>query len=200
MRRPKADKKIVLGITGSFGSGKTTVAKIFSSFGAKVIDADRIVHKLIRPKSKIYQKIVASFGKDILEERNGINRKVLARIVFNHKRLLKKLNRIIHPEVIRILKDEIRKSTAKIIVLDAPLLIEAGLVGLVDKLIVVKINRKTQINRLARKGFSKQDVLRRIKAQLPLADKVRWADFVIDNSGRLKETKKEVEKILKEVK
>ena len=101
-----------------------------------------------------------------------------------------------HPEIIRIMKDQIEKSSKKIIVLDAPLLIEAGLKPWVDKLIVVKAERKKQIERIIKKSnLRRQEILNRIKSQLPLRDKVRGADFVIDNNGTLKSTKRQVEKI-----
>jgi len=197
MQRQRHNKeKVVLGITGSFGSGKTTVAKIFQSFGAKIIDADRIAHRVIKPGRPIYKKIINIFGKDVLNKNRTINRHRLAKIVFNNKNLLKRLNKIIHPQVIRIIKTKIKTTRAKVIVLDAPLLIEARLKNLVDKLIVVKIDRAKQIERLIKKtSLSKKDTLKRIRHQMPLADKVRLADFVIDNSGSIGRTKKQIESI-----
>lgn len=193
-------KRIILGLTGSFGSGKTTVARMFQSSGCNIIDADRIAHGLVKPENKIYKKIIDVFGKDILNKDGSLNRNKLAKIVFNNERPLKVLNKIIHPEVIRVIKNRIRASRAKVIVLDAPLLIETGLKKSVDKLIVVKINRKRQIERLIKKtSLSKTDILRRIKYQLPLQDKVRLADFVIDNSGTIGKTKRQVEQIRRQL-
>ena len=201
MQRQRHNKeKVVLGITGSFGSGKTTVARIFQSFGAKIIDADRIAHRVIKPGRPIYKKIINIFGKDVLNKNRTINRHRLAKIVFNNKNLLKRLNKIIHPQVIRIIKTKIKTTRAKVIVLDAPLLIEARLKNLVDKLIVVKIDRAKQIERLIKKtSLSKKDTLKRIRHQMPLADKVRLADFVIDNSGSIGRTKKQVERFFQKL-
>jgi len=195
-RLKRNKKRIILGLTGSFGSGKTTVARIFKSFGAKIIDADRIAHSLIKPDTKIYKKITNTFGNDILNKDRSINRNKLANIVFNNKNLLKILNEIIHPEVAKIIKSKIKNSGSKIIILDAPLLIEAGLKNLVDKLIVVKIAKRKQIERIQHKiGLTKLDILKRIKSQISQNVKSRFANFVIDNSSTIEKTKKQAETI-----
>ncbi|MFH0912775.1 MAG: dephospho-CoA kinase [Candidatus Omnitrophota bacterium] len=189
-------KRIILGLTGSFGSGKTSVAGFFKSFGAKIIDADRIAHSLIKPQTLVYKKIVYTFGRGILNQDKGINRHKLGRLVFNNKDLLKKINKITHPEIIRVIKGKIKATPVGIIVLDAPLLIEKGLEKITDKLIVVTISRDKQIERIRGKtGLGKCDILKRIKAQVPLGRKVRLADFIIDNNGTRKETKDQVEEI-----
>ncbi len=195
MKKQKRNK-IVLGLTGSFGSGKTTVAGILKSYGAKIIDADRIAHTIIKPGSASYKKIIRIFGSAILNKDKSINRHNLGQIVFNNRALLVKLNSIVHPEVIRIIKDELRRAREGIVVIDAPLLIESGLNKLTHKLIVVKINRLKQLKRLQKKlGLNKRDIQLRINCQLPLEDKVRMADFVIDNNKTISETKKQVAQI-----
>jgi len=199
-RQGRSKRRILVGITGGFGSGKTTVAKIFKSFGTQLIDADRIASRIIKPGSKIYKRTVNAFGKDILKDNKAIDRYKLAHIVFNNKNLLKRLNKIMHPEIIRIIKEQIKTSRAKLIILDAPLLIEVGLENLVDKLIVVKIKRNEQIKRIQGKtSLSKTDILKRIRHQIPLSDKVRLADFVIDNNGTIDNTEKQVIRIWKKL-
>lgn len=195
-KRRLGKKKLILGLTGGFGCGKTTVAKIFRGYGAQVVDADRIAHKIISPPGKIYKEIVSAFGKDILKKNKRIDRNKLSQRVFNDGRALSRLNRITHPEIIRVIKERIKKSRAKVIVLDAPLLIEAGLKDLVDKLIVVKIDKKKQIARaLKNRRFNKTAILKRISSQISLRDKLRLADFVIDNSGRIDKIKRQAQKI-----
>jgi len=192
-QKPKPKKKIILGLTGGLGSGKTYVAKIFRLYAAQVIDADNIAHSIIRPGKKTYKRVVKSFGRQILNKDKTINRSCLARIIFNDKKLLFKLNRIMHPEIIRIIKTKIKTASKQIIIIDAPLLIEAGLKKMVDKIIVVAATRENQINRLLkRRQFNRADIARRINAQISLAKKVRMADFVIDNNGSKENTRKQV--------
>lgn len=200
MPRQKRNKKIILGVTGSFGSGKTTVSVFFKTFGAKVIDADKLAHESILPKGRCYKKIIVSFGKGILRSDGTIDRPKLGSIVFGNKKLLKELSNIIHPEVIKKMENIIKKSKTKIIVLDIPLLIESGLEKLVDKLIVVKINRREQLKRIRNKtALSRKDILKRIDSQIPLRVKTRLADFIIDNSATVEETKKQTRKIMKQL-
>lgn len=189
-------KRIILGITGSFGSGKTTVARIFRSFGAAIIDADKIAHALLKPRTTCYKKIIKVFGGGVLKKNKSIDRNRLAEKVFKQKKLLLRLNRLTHPKIIKEIKKRIKKSPARLIVLDAPLLVESGLMRIIDKLIVVKITQAEQVRRIQKRtGLKKQEILKRIALQLPLRDKVRLADFVIDNSGTIARTKKQAERI-----
>lgn len=197
MKRRDRDKRIIIGVTGSIGCGKTTVARILKSFGAQIIDADKIAHSVIKPNGEIYKRIINTFGEYLLKKNRSIDRDRLAKIVFNNKDLLGRLNKIIHPEVIRIIKSQIKTSSGKVVVLDAPLLVETGLRKLVDKLIVVKTNQKKQLQRILdnKPSLSKTDILRMIDAQMPLKLKAHLADFVIDNSGSIEETKKQLRQI-----
>jgi len=195
-KQPK--KKIIIGLTGSFGSGKSTVAGIFNSFGAKVVDADLLARQCVTPGKLAYKKIVKSFGREILSKDKTIDRAKLGRIVFWDTRKLKRLNDIVHPEVIRHMKMQIKSTEQAAVVLDVPLLIEAGLRSLVDKVVVVKINRAEQIKRCQQRTMlSESDIVKRIKAQMSLSAKERLADFVIDNSGTVAQTRKQVEEILR---
>ncbi|MCK9594458.1 MAG: dephospho-CoA kinase [Candidatus Omnitrophica bacterium] len=194
MREPKENKKIVLGLTGGFGTGKSTVAGILAGYGAGVIDADKINHSLIAPGTLVYKKILKAFGRDILKNNNGaIDRGKLGGIVFSDPKALKRLCGITHPAVIREVKRRVKSAKNDVVVVDAPLLIEAGLDKLVDKIIVVALSRGRQLKRLAQKtSLSRPEILKRIGAQLSLKSKVRLADFVIDNSGTIEKTRKQV--------
>lgn len=193
----KQNNKIVIGLTGSFGSGKSTVAGIFASYGARVIDADKIAHACIRRGGKVYKKIILCFGSGVTGKNGEINRSKLAVVVFNNKKLLEKLNRIVHPEVIRIIKSKINSIKKGVIVLDAPLLLEAGLKNAVDKLVVVVIDYDEQVRRIIRKTrLKEQEALKRIKFQIPQNVKSRFANFVIDNSGTVEKTREQVRKII----
>ncbi len=192
---------IVLGITGSFASGKTTVARMFKRLGAGVINADRIYHDLIKPKKNLYKKIVSAFGKEILQKNGQIDRRKLGRIVFYSNPLgLKRLCRITHPAIIRKMKNKLSQlkhaGKGRIIIIDVPLLIEAGLIKMADKLIVVKTSRDRRIKRVSIcRGISRKEAIRRIKAQVSEAKKIEYADYVIDNNGSFKETEQQVENI-----
>jgi len=195
-KEPSGKKKLILGVTGSFGSGKTSVAEIFKSFGAEIVDADKLARKSIAPGSQAYKRVIRAFGKDILGKNKAIDRRKLAGVVFNNKKLLKRLNNIIHPGVISVIKNRIRDSRSKVVILDVPLLIESGLEALVDKIVVVKISRAEQIKRLRKKtGLSRGEILERIKSQISQDAKLRFANFIIDNSGTIGETKKQAERI-----
>ena len=187
---------MVIGITGSFGSGKTTAARMFASLGARVIDADRIAHRLLRPGTEVYRSIIRNFGREVLAKGCAIERRKLARIVFASPGLLRKLNRIVHPAVIASIKRRVAKSKKKIFVVDAPLFIEAGLKKDVDLLIVVKSTRKKQTERLLKRGkYTKAEIIKRIKSQMALSKKARLADFIIDNDGSKAKTWVQVKRI-----
>ena len=193
---------MVLGVTGGLGCGKSTVAGMLKDCGMKVVDADRIARDCMRPGKPAYKDIVTFFGKELLKKDRTIDRSKLGDQVFHDKSLLKKLNSIVHPRVIEVMKKEICASRpgSRPVVLDVPLLVEAGLSGLADKIIVVKAAAATQLDRAARKTkLSRLAIKKRIKAQIPLRAKMRLADFIIDNNGTKENTRKQVEKVVKEI-
>ena len=191
----------IVGLTGSFGTGKTYVSSIFKSLGAKVIDADKLAHKSFKKNSAAYKKIIATLGRSILSADGSINRKALGRIVFNNKKRLAELNSIIHPGVIREIKDRIKSSKDEVLIIDAPLIFETGLALLMDVLVVVKASRKEQIKRCVKKfNISEQDVCKRMACQMPLKVKIERADYYVDNNGTRKETEKQVKLIWQELK
>lgn len=177
---------------------------IFASLGAKIIDADKIVHGILASENKASRKIIAVFGKGILNSSGRICRRKLGRAVFQDKKRLLRLCDIIHPEVIKKIKAEIKtfdnRSKKTIIALEAPLLIEAGLLGLVDKLVVVVATKNNQFKRIHKKmSLTSSEIKRRIEAQLPLKKKVKLADYVIDNNKTIAFTRKQVKDIYKHI-
>jgi len=193
---------MIIGITGSFGSGKTTVAKMFARFGAYVIDADNLCHLLMAPSKKIYKKIINTFGEGILNKNKTISRSKLAIVVFKERGKQELLNKLVHPDLIsEMVKIIRRKKKTKVIVVDAALLIESGFYKKIDKLVVVKTDIDKQIDRLIRvkKGLTKKEILDRIAMQMPLDQKIRVADFIVDNNGQRSRTLIQVEKIWKTI-
>ena len=194
---------LVLGLTGNLGVGKTTVARMFEKLGAKVLDADLIAHRLISRRGRCFKKVVRHFGDGILKG-GQIDRRKLAATVFNDPRQLKALTRLIHPEVIREIKNQIslwrKKESIPLVVVEAALLIESGLNVHMDHVIVVKANRVVQLKRaMETRGLARKEILERIKMQLPLKKQLQYADIVIDNRGSFNQTKKQVEGIWQEL-
>lgn len=191
---------MIIGVTGSFGSGKTAVAGMFKRLGAYVIDADEVCHSLTAPGKGVYGKVVRCFGGSILKKDMSIDRKKLGNIVFKNKTALSKLNKIIHPEAIKVFDEMVRASKNRLVIIDAPLLVESGYYKKTDRLIVVRTNKDRQIKRIMRaKGMKRGDVLRMIGMQAPLKKKLALADFTIDNNGSKKRTLFQVKRIWKQL-
>jgi dephospho-CoA kinase len=178
---------VVLGLTGGIATGKSTVAKMFKRCGAIVIDADQLAREVVRPGKPAWHEIVKVFGDEVVNPNKSINRHALGEIVFNDRRKLKRLERIIHPRVAReqqrLVRQIAKRSPDAVVVYEVPLLFESGAHSRVDKIIVVTADRQTQIARLERRnGFTRSEALRRIKHQMPLIQKVRRADVVLDGT------------------
>jgi dephospho-CoA kinase len=180
------------------GAGKSTVAGMFRSRNSLLIDADRMAHGLLCRRSPVYDKLVGVFGSEILAGGKRINRKRLAGKAFSGKADLKKLNGIIHKALIPLIKQRIKDTRKETIILDAALLIEAGLAGLTDILVVVTAPEEKRIARsMKRLVLTRQEVCRRMKYQISQGEKMRLADFIIDNSGNIAKTRKQVWRIRK---
>ena len=184
----------IIGLTGSLGTGKSTVAAMFARRGAAVIDADAITRGLLASEGKCLKKVAKVFPDAILN--SLLNRQALASIVFQNSRTLRKLTDIIHPQALEEVRKRISLYKDKpLIVLDVPLLFESGWEKIADTTIVVKATRRQQFERL--KGrFSIADITRRLRLQMPLSEKIRRADIVIDNRGTLAQTRKQVDAVV----
>jgi len=193
---------IIAGVTGTIGTGKSTVARMFAELGAFVIDHDRISREVVEPGKPAWQAIVDVFGNAVLNNDRSINRQALADIVFNDSARLQKLNSIVHPAVLgedqRRVEQRKRIDPDGLIIKDVPLLLEAGpeiAHLLVEKIIVVFASPDVQLKRLIVRGVPEEDARNRIKTQLPVSDKTKFADFVVNNDGTLDETMQQVKDI-----
>ena len=194
-----ARKALVIGLTGGIATGKTTVAGMLKDLGARIISADDLIHDMLQPKSVIWSAVVEKFGEGILAPNGQIDRGKLADIVFEDEEKKKSLEAITHPPVIKHLTNEakrFRKEGEGILVLEVPLLIEAGCLGIVDKILVVSAEQETQIERLEKRyGIGREEAILRIRSQLPLSEKLKYADWVVNTEGTLEGTKKQVDKV-----
>lgn len=187
---------LLIGLTGGIATGKSLVSEILRGLGAYIIDADKIAREVVEPEKPAWLEIVDFFGKDIINKDKTINRKMLGEIVFNDPVKKRKLEEIVHLRVIeeenRMVKEYLKIKPDGIVIIDAALLIEAGSHKRVDKLIVVYADKETQTKRLMeRDGLSRTDAEKRIASQLPLDEKVKMADFVIDNSKGIEGTRRQ---------
>jgi dephospho-CoA kinase len=194
-----------VGLTGGIATGKSLVGGMFAELGVRTIDADQIAHELMYPGEKVYDEIVRRFGDGILDPDKTINRTRLAELAFDQKRpRIYELNSIIHPSVIERYErwmDEIgKREPDAIAMLEAALLLEAGLRRRFDRVIVVSCKPQQRIERWEKRlhvdsEAAKREVTRRMMAQAPDEAKIQAADYVVDNSGSLDDTRKQVKKI-----
>jgi dephospho-CoA kinase len=195
---------IVVGLTGGVATGKSTVAAMFKRCGATVIDADQLARQVVEPGKPAWRDIVRTFGSGILCPDRTLDRQALADIVFRSPRKLKRLERIIHPRVAR-LQSRLTKAIAgrrpdAVVIYEVPLLFEAGVDKRVDAVIVVTADRRTQMERLARRtGLSRADILRRIRSQMPLAEKRRRADVVLDGTRPLRSLRRQTARLYEQL-
>ncbi len=193
----------IIGLTGGIASGKSTVSKMFKEREIPVIDTDQIAKTLLNEDKDIYKEILKTFGEDVLTPNQEINRNKLAQIIFKDKEKRKKLNAIIHPKVKEITLHEtthLKDLKQPLIVLDVPLLFEADFDSVCDVTIVVYARKKDQISRLlSREGIDEAYAKQKINAQMPLSKKKELADYIIDNSKSILETRKSFERVLKEI-
>ena len=193
--------KKVIGITGGIASGKSNVCNVIKNEGYQIIDSDKINRDLSLKGEPIYLKIVEKFGTEYLTSDGEIDKKKLAKLIFHDSKAKEVLNNISHPIIINEIKRQIDLATDDIIFVEIPLLYEAHLEYLCDKVICVFLNKKTQVERLMqREGIDEDYALEKIHSQMDLYIKKLKADFVVDSKGDFDETKKQVIKILKEIK
>jgi dephospho-CoA kinase len=188
----------IVGVTGGIASGKSTVAKMFAEKGAFVIDADKIAREITKVGTPVYDAIVKHFGDGILDSDKTINRRELGKIVFSNPEKLSILNRLTHGPIILEIKNKLREfkhtiSPEQVVVIDVALLIDSGLEYIMDLIVVVTTSEENQIERLKSQGFSSDEAINRIRAQMPPKERLVFADFVIENNGTLNELREKVQ-------
>jgi dephospho-CoA kinase len=196
---------LIAGLTGGVASGKTAVSQTLKEEGAYIIDADQIARELVLPHKPAWSELITAFGQEILQEDGSIQRKKLADKVFADPKQRKLLNQILHPrikeEMDRRAKEIGKKDPEAIVVIDAPLLIELGDHREMDKVIVVTSTQAQQIGRLKdRDGTNPEEALNIISSQMPLKEKLKFADYVIRNEGSMEETQNRAREVYQELK
>jgi dephospho-CoA kinase len=182
-----------VGLTGGLASGKSLVGAALAGLGCYLIQADELGHKVLLPGGEAYDAVVHEFGEAILDDEGMIDRRRLAALVFSRPERLEKLNSLVHPPVIRreqeMEEDIARRDSKAITVVEAAILVETGSYKRFDKLIVAACTPQQQMERAMRRdGLSKEEVMARLSRQLPLEEKIKLADYVIDTSGSKEQT------------
>ncbi|UCH11943.1 MAG: dephospho-CoA kinase [Candidatus Omnitrophota bacterium] len=196
---------MIIGVTGTLASGKSTVAgKIAEVKNGKLLDADRIAHSILDKDASVHLQLISFFGKRILKEKGKIDRKKLADIVFSDREKLKFLCDVIHPKVVTEIEEStkgiLQKNKDAYVVIDAPMLIEAGLKNFCDLVIVVTATISNILRRVAKHGrLTKKEALKRIRAQMPVSEKEKYADYVIHNDGSLKELEGKAKELIDKI-
>lgn len=192
-----------IGLTGGIATGKSTVVKIMQEFGVSVINLDQISREILTKGSEGYWQVLEIFGQEILDSSENINRKKLGKIVFNNVEKRNVLEAITHPLILKKMDEKIdflKSVGEKVVVVEVPLLIETGMMDQFDQVWLVYIDKAIQKKRLKERDFlSENEILQRINAQMPLEEKKKYADFIIDNSSNRDELKEKLRKIWREI-
>jgi dephospho-CoA kinase len=193
-----------VGLTGGIACGKTVVRRRLEERGIPTLDADAVVHRLLQAETDVTRRIAETFGETVIAPDGSVDRKALGGIVFADEEARKKLNAIVHPGVWREVErffDEREKTSDPVAVVDAALMIETGSYRRYDRLVVVHCRPELQLERLmARDGLSREDAERRIRSQMPIEQKLPFADFLVDTSGTIEETLKRTDDLASQLK
>ncbi len=191
----KPSGPLIVGLTGSFGSGKSTVAGLFRECGAAVVDADKLAHEALEPASSLFGALKNEFPDALTPDEMALSRPKLAALVFNEAARRLRLEALVHPYVFERMTQETARAQAPLVVLEVPLLFETGYDVQCSKTIFVEAAAGTIAHRLAAKGFSPLEIGQRNAAQMPFEEKKKKADFVISNNETIDQTRAEVRRI-----
>lgn len=192
-----------IGLTGGIATGKSTVSNMLAAQGVHIVDADIIAREVMNPGQPLLAAVADRFGPEFLLPEGGLDRRRMAEHIFNRPEEREALNAIVHPAIRAEIRRQVDAAEAAdptgIVAADIPLLYESGLEGLYEKIVVVYVPRAVQLERLTmRDGLAPEQAEGRLNAQLDIEEKKRRADFVIDNSGTLEETQRQVEVLLEQ--
>ena len=189
----------IIGLTGGIGSGKSTVSQFLAELGAVVIDTDKVGHEAFKPGTESWQRVVAAFGRSVVTADGNIDRKKLGEIVFDSSVELLKLEQIIHPAISEIVIariEEYRQQGVKVVVLEVPLLVEAGWASLVNEVWVTTAPEPVILRRLEeRTGMTEQESLARMRSQLTSEERLKHADTIIDTNCTLDELREKIKEL-----
>lgn len=182
-----------IGVTGIFASGKGTVCTMFEELGARIIDTDILARQVVEPGSRGLKELIKEFGNTILDQNGNLNRREFANTVFSDPEKVKKLNSITHPLILELMNEIINKAPDEIYMVNTPLLFETNFHRQMDANLVVTAGDKQVIQRgTKRDGITEEEIRNRLNFQISLKEKVKKADYVIDNSGSLENTRRQV--------
>lgn len=186
-----------IGLTGGIACGKSTVASMLVRRGANLVDADQIAREVVLPGSPVLGQVAERFGSAVLRPDGSLDRKALGAIVFHDEKARKDLESLLHPPIRALMKERMesfqQEAPDKLVVVDVPLLFESKLEPMFEEVVLVYIPRELQLVRLqARDGLSREEAQRRLDAQMPIEEKKRLADTIIDNSGSIEETERQI--------
>lgn len=193
---------LIIGLTGSIASGKSTVSLMFDDLNIPVIDADKISREVVYPGEKAYEKVVHAFGENILRDDKTLDREKLGSIIFADEEKRKQLNSIVHPAVREKMieqRDAYVKAGETLVVLDIPLLFESKLTHFVDKIVVVYVDKEVQLHRLMkRNGYTEEEANQRINSQITVKEKAEKTNAIINNNGTKYDSYQQLEQLVKE--
>ena len=192
-------RMIVAGLTGGICSGKSTVTAMFRDIGTTVIDADQVAHEVVKPDQPLFEAVTSAFGREVVGADGRIDRGRLGAIVFADPKARRRLEELLHPAIIQECERRIRQaqlSGAAVCLVDAALLIESGWHSRCDAVILVEASETVRLDRLIRsRGLSRDDAMLRIRSQMPQQEKRRYAHYIIENDGPLRETARQVQAV-----
>jgi len=191
---------LLVGLTGNYGMGKSTILSMFKKFGAITLDADSIVRILLTEKD-ILEKIRGLLGDKVFYKNGSLNKDVVAKLIFKNNKLRHNIEDILHPIVFERINDFLDKihEQDRVIVIEIPLLYERGYEDRFDRTITVHTKDDIALDRLEKEGIDRKDAILRLKSQLPVEEKVKRSDFIIDNNGTIENTMAQVEMIYRKL-